>query len=497
MAAGDLLEWLASGRGALARTLRGRRAAADRRAFARAFGQLVQAKPGWTEFGFLVPLLERRPLVAPDAGLDDAQVQRLLDGARTAQEAMVAASVVLRCCDRARRAVYEAAAATLERVPLAVSAQREPVPDGAADVTVLASVTDGSHLQATFALAAALLATPRCGRLYLVITREWNWMPPSGTGSRRRTAAQLRRAFLQQVSHFDAAEVIRRELDRRLRIVVSPTESELAESVGAWVVRFEGAAHFRSTYLCGAALHAARPVVTATYSSVVEHGRNTDLTLVRGAPGPGQRLFIQPSPLARGVAEPSPRQRQSRTFATIYAEDRIRQGLGRLAGRDWEALSTLFDRWPDARWLLVGVDRPEAARAQLPAAFRHRHEERLAFLGYSDLATVFAGTRGLLQLPGAFGGGVTAATGIAMGVPVLVMTDPRSDVANALPAGLHVQDFTHAVETLGRWFGDEAAWEEALARQQAVLRGRMDLAAKGAELIAILRTSRGARGPAP
>lgn len=424
-------------------------------------------------------LSRNQDALKPGAVADDA-LQLLLASVQNVDDAVWAAHIVRSYADRQSPRVFEVVARLLEQVEM-------DLPGGWGErvrtVTVLSSVTDGHHLKLLFAHAAALLTQPDLARVDIVFTGEWTWHLWQNGGSSKFRLSMLEE-FSKQLAMYPGIEVP--DVSGRLAIHVAPRPSELAQLLGDVVLRFEGPAAFKTTFICGRSIHLARPVVTGTFSSHVTAGRNSDFTLTRSAaPGNGAVHFVPPAGMALPISAPS-RTAASRLLVTVYSQDRIRKGLQALPSEAWVQIRRLLEQMPDATWTLIGAADPAAARAAFPEGFLQAFGHRVQVLAFSDLREIYPKAFAFLALPNVFGGAGGATMAIASGLPVVACRDRKSDISNTLPDNLQTDNLAESVDLLLRW-SDDGQRRRFIMEQQRCLRERMDLRQKGKELLAVLQ----------
>lgn len=428
-------------------------------------------------------LIREKSAINPGVMRDD-EIWPLINFICTIDDAVAVATLLRRYAERKHISAFNQVAQQLEEAPFI----NEQILYGESVkvVSLISAVTDGPHVMLVNAYAAALLVQPVINKVHLIFTGEWEWSQWSKV-NQDKTVVRLRDGFIKQASHFSVIRPLISELDARLSITLAPRSEDLSHLLGDVVIRFEGPAIFKTTHLYSKAIHQVRPVVTATFSSRITSGKNSDATLVRGQVSSGcQFRYVPPAAISMTPIPAMLRERDEYIVATVYSQERIRIGLEKMSNKDWDAITRLFQSVPTAKWLLVGANDIQAARKTIPKHIEEKFHARIQILGHSSLDEVYSKAFAFLSFPGMFGGGGAAAIAIAYGVPVLVNSDPRSDISNAIDNSLHVAGFLDSCTKLREWVADPSSWLQFVAKQQNHFADRMDLVSKGQELLRIL-----------
>lgn len=366
--------------------------------------------------------------------------------------------------------------------------------DKVRSVTIISAASDGAHLHVVYAYAIALIASKEIEKVRIIFTCEWSW-PLWQKSSYRDYMASLKDSFMRQVAIFPGKQELLGKIDERLEIVMAPRPEEMVGFLGDAVIRFEGPAAFKTTYLFGRAIHKLRPVVTASFSSHVAAPRNSDLLLVRTKAASHEQLrYVPPTSISYPVCPPTPTHRPDELIVTVYSQGRIKSGLKALGENEWSAIEKFFIRRPRAKWLLVGASNPADARLAIPPNFEKTIGKNIEILPFSDLDEIYKKSLAFLAFPRMFGGGGAALMALACAVPVLAAADFKSDIANFVGEEFHVRDFVHAIELIEHWLGhNDDRYHFAVQQQQACFAERMDVEARGRALLSILNRALSSR----
>jgi UDP-3-O-[3-hydroxymyristoyl] glucosamine N-acyltransferase len=409
------------------------------------------------------------------------QIRPLLGSAMSADDIVAVATIIRTYADRRDQSLFVDISKLLEDCPLVGTPPS--LGDEVKSITIISAATDGHHLKLVFAFAAALLAQATIEKVRIVFTGEWVW-PVWSKVNTEAYLEKLKAAFETQLGHYPDVQPYMATLEQRLEILSAPAPNEMAALLGDIVIRFEGPAAFKTTYIFGKAIHKVRPVVTATFSSHVNTLRNCDLVLAR-AISKNESLvhYIPPAALALPLTPPVMDVGAEILLVSVYSQDRIKRGLASIKPNEWDAFGDLFDKHPNVRWLLVGASDPGLARAAIPAQFVEKYGKRIEILAFSSLDEIYRKAFVFLSLPKVFGGAGGATMAISSGVPVLTDTDERSDIANTLPETLHIKNLVDAINTVKEWVDAPQLRYNFVADQQRFLAGRMNLEEKGKELL--------------
>lgn len=346
------------------------------------------------------------------------------------------------------------------------------------------------HLSVVIGYLLSLLTIACVETVDVVFTCEFSASvlkgPPAGERARMEAAfgAALARHRALCDGHVGEGDLA------RVRVLVRPTLEEFAAAIGDVVVRFEGASAHFSTWLAGRAIHRQRPVLTATYSSAVQRGRNSDLTLVRGEPASAHQLLFAPAiavPAAAGAAAAVAT--ESRNLLTVYGQNRLVMAMGALRAQEWDGLIRYFQQHPDATWQLVGAERPDLVLPRIPPSVLSSLGGHIRVHGRADLAGFFRDATAFLPLPRVFGGALGALQAIRAGCPVVGMVDGDSDISNFIPGHLQFPSLEAALQCAASFQEDPGARARLLDAQREHLDHLSDFTTKGAELWAALRAA--------
>jgi len=383
-------------------------------------------------------------------------------------------------------ALYRDLGRRLAERPLPGIAQR--VSNEVRDVTLISAVNIPPHLYLSFLYALVLLTQDRIRRVSMVFTGERDGWPAWQRGRHTQELDKVHAQWKERLSRVASAYPMLADPGDRVRITLVPTERELADLIGDVVIRFEGPAPFNTTTVYAEAIHAARAVVTGTFSSLTRRCANSDLTLTRSRPiDATQEQYVPPSVEieSRVLASHRP-DSGDLNVVTAYTQGRVLTGLRALTSADWDAVGELLLKVPRLRWRLVGVPDVPLATQAIPAAIRAEFDARIEVSGMADLEKLYTETFALLCFPRTFGGGRTAMLAVAAGVPVLTSGDPDSDIANLIPASCHIETFVGKLALIRHWVEDESARQAFVLKQRQLQRSRSMLSEKGAELLHIL-----------
>lgn len=342
------------------------------------------------------------------------------------------------------------------------------------------------HLSVVIGYLLSLLTIDRIEAVDVVFTCEFSASalkgPPEGERARMEAAfgAALARHRALCGGHVGESDLA------RVRVLVRPTFEELAEAIGDIVVRFEGASTHFSTWLAGRAIHRQRPVLTATYSSAVQRGRNSDLTLVRGEPTSAHQVMFAPAIAVPAAGPVAAMATESRNLLTVYGQNRLVMAMGALRAPEWAGLLRYFQRHPGATWHLVGAERPDLVVPRIPPSVLSGISGNIRVHGRADLAGFFQDAAAFLPLPRVFGGALGALQAIRAGCPVVGMVDGDSDISNFIPAHLQFPTLEAALQRAASFPEEPDARARLLTAQREHLDHLSDFTTKGAELWAAL-----------
>ncbi len=421
------------------------------------------------------------------AKLSLSALRPLLNSAHSPDDIVAISTLIHRHLDRGEKALFIEASKLLENIPL-------PCDDiitsnTVSSVTIICVGSEGGHLRYVYAHAIALLTQKAIEKVIIIFTGEWQWVRWSKF-NHRKVIKTLSDVFYKQISCYPDMHSLPSTIGGRIEMVLSPKPNEMKSLLGDVVLRFEGPAKFKTTYIYGKAIHALRPVVTGTFSSHVRSTKNSDVTLVRAkSNGSGLIHYIPPAVLRSPLKSPNKPNEIEALIVTVYSQRRIKNALASMNPDQWDAINRLFNVIPNARWLLVGASDPVAARAGIPKTINESHGKKIEIVGHSDLEAIYQSAFAFLALPGVFGGGGGATMAISCGVPVLVKGDEMSDIANTLPEEFYVDDVSEAVDLIERWVKHHDQWLKFIHGQQSVLADRMNLQKKGKELLGHLTSA--------
>lgn len=355
------------------------------------------------------------------------------------------------------------------------------------DVTLISAVNIPPHLYLAFHYAFALLTQERIRRVNIVFTGERDGWGALQEERRAQALDQVLTEWNTRVNRVAQSYPALRQAAERVRIVLVPASDEWAGLIGDVVIRFEGPAPFNTTTIYGEAIHAARAVVTGTFSSLTRKGVYSDLTLTRSAPADATQVQFRPPGIHEAGVLPSRRPEHGElNVVTAYTQGRVLAGLKSLTADDWDAVAGLLRVAPQLRWRLVGASDPGLAAQAIPPGVRDEFDARIQVSGMVELERLYAETFALLCFPKSFGGGRAAMLASAAGVPVLVPSDANLDISNLMPPGSHYESFVQALALVARWVEDEAARQTFVKTQQEFEQQRFLLPERGAELVRIL-----------
>ena len=417
--------------------------------------------------------------------IGEAAVRSLMENTRNIDDIICLASIVRRYTDRRNHSLFAMVAGLLEEVGLNTRILTVNIVGKC--VTILSAASDGQHLKLVFAYAAALLTQNNISKMNIVFTGEWEWSHWTQSQA-EQFISRMKKEFHQLIFRCPEFQNIINSINDRLGIWLAPRHEEMSTILGDVVIRFEGPAFFKSTFIYGKAIHRDRPVVTATYSSHVSSARNCDVTLVRFlSDKPGHIHYVPPVIFSELKTAPSLTNKSGLLIVTAYSHDRIKSGLKAMSrSNGWTYLEALFEKIPNVKWLLVGANDPVLARREIPEIIQKKYGDNIEILGFSDLEQIYMSAFAFLCFPGMFGGGGAASMAIAHGVPVLVYSDIKADIANLIPEYLHVGGIMEAFEKIIFWDNNPDERNKFIMEQQASLLKRMDLKSKGEELNMIL-----------
>jgi hypothetical protein len=416
--------------------------------------------------------------------LGEHVIRSLLCEIRTLDDIVAASTIIRHFADRKDRKLFAEVAHQLELASISCSPPSKST--SIESVTLLSAVTDGPHLKLIYAYAAALLVQPSIKKINIVFTGEWEWGLWSA-GKNNNIVPKLLALFAEQTSHFPSMVPVLADIGKKLGITLAPRAVDMQELLGNVVIRFEGLAAFKTTYIFGKKIHEKIPVVTATFSSHITSAKNSDITLVRAkATHPNQIHFTPPATVSTPLIPPAMNSKNDELIVTVYSQERIKSGLAAMCEKEWQAIETLFLRKPNAKWLLVGAYDPIAARTVIPSHIKENFGNNIELLAFSNLDDIYRKAHVFLAFQNMFGGGGAASMAISYGVPVLVKTDQKSDIANLIPEEFHVRDFVHALKLTENWLDNPGERYQFIKRQQESFSERLDIESKGRELLGIL-----------
>lgn len=359
----------------------------------------------------------------------------------------------------------------------------EPAPSGEAirHVTLITSADAvDPHLSVVVGYVLCLLASTRIERISVVFTAEFSGVQPRDSYC-ARNRLDFERALARH-RELCSGQVTVADLDR-VEILVWPSLIEFAKSIGDAVIRFEGAIPRFTTFLGGRSLYRQRPVITATYSSLVQRGRHTDITLVRGAAEQqGQASFIPALVVPGSTVESSHVGHAGQDLLTVYGQNRLAIAMAALRIPDWNDLIRYFQRHPEAKWHLIGAEDPGVVIPRIPVFARQHLEQRIIVRGRTDLTSFFSRSAAFLPLQGILGGALGALQAIRAGCPVVSRIDRGSDISNFIPESLQFPTLEAVLLKISGFAADPASRASMVAKQQELLINLSDFAGKGREL---------------
>ncbi|MEA1051633.1 hypothetical protein U5801_17745 [Lamprobacter modestohalophilus] len=384
--------------------------------------------------------------------------------------------------------VFREIKSALENIPLVGVRPQQCAEGNARNITLIAGVVDGPHIKMVLAYALALMSVNEIERVYLVITGEWAWSIWKKT-SVQQVRSNIEKQIRSLAHQLSKPDYLINCIEHKFFLIISPRSEEMPQYIGDFIVRFEGPAAFKSTYIFGKSIHEVRPVVTATFSSHILEPTNSDLVLIRTAPdNDHQAKYIPPSPC--GFFLPTVSRKQGLDiFVTVFSGDRIEKGLASLIDEDWKALADLLKSSTKLQWWLIGASDPTKARSRLPKQIEKDIGQKIKILPFSDLTQIYRRAIAFLSFPNAFGGGVAASMAIAHNVPVIVEQNSKSDISNFVPEPTHVKSFEDGIFRLKSWYEDSNEWKSVLSKQREYAKERMNMQTKGSELFNILLRS--------
>lgn len=407
------------------------------------------------------------------------------DGCESLNDLVALASVSFRYSDRSSLDGFKKISELLVKADLPIIKREH---NELRHITLVSAVMDGPHAKLIFSYVAVLLCMKNITNVSLIFTGEWQWFAWRRAKYVERIS-KLYELCYEQLKQYNGGRLAYYLYRRKLKIFISPKGKEFSKAIGDMVVRFEGPAPFRSTYIFNSILKASYPVVTVPFSSHISSSCYSFATLVRNQNliGSGDYFYIPPfAPEEIKKKNKYKRDKNKKYLLSAYSGDRIRKMFRTFTKTGtWESV-TDFLQCSNLYWIFVGARNVELAYQQIPPEHRVLLGDKIQVLGFSELNPLFRDAFAYIAVPGVFGGGRTSGLAISHDVPVLTVRDDHSDVSNSLSDEVQYNSLEEIFSAVMSWESCLKGRELTIKKQNAFLNERKNIFKKAEELNGIL-----------
>lgn len=359
---------------------------------------------------------------------------------------------------------------------------------GITNVTLISVSMSGSQLKLVLAYASALVCMRGISKVNLIFTGEWQWQQWCKANHKSKLDS-LYENFYEQLKSYDGGLLAYLLHRKKLNIQISPKGQNFISLLGDLIIRFEGPAHFKSSFLFNKLLNDYLPVVTATFNSQVTNSSYSFATLIRQKMINIDNSYFYEFPIPLEKLKKNNLykvDKHKKYLLSAYSLTRIKEAFDKFTQQGiWGDIASFLEE-SELCWLFVGASDANLARQSIPGEYSYLTHEKIKVMEFCELNSLFRNAFAYIAIPGVFGGGRAASLAISHNVPVLTTINPMSDISNALPLDVQYSSLEDIFSVIKSWRKSSVNREKILFEQQKTHEKRKKIFKKSAELKSIL-----------